>query len=103
MSAAGELHVVFGSGPVGLAVVDTLSAQGKRVRVVSRSGARRSLPAAVEVVRADATHPEDTRQVCLGASHVYQCTNAPDYHRWPQQFPPLQRGILGGAAAQAPS
>src|SRR5207237_1149089 len=27
------------------------------------------------------------------------CTNAPDYHRWPQQFPPLQRGILAGAAA----
>jgi nucleoside-diphosphate-sugar epimerase len=99
MSAVGELHVVFGSGPVGLAVVDTLIAQGKKVRVVSRSGARRSLPAAVEVVRGDATHPEDTRQVCGGASHVYQCTNAPDYHRWPQQFPPLQRGILAGAAA----
>jgi hypothetical protein len=30
MSAAGELHVVFGGGPVGLAVVDTLMAQGKR-------------------------------------------------------------------------
>jgi nucleoside-diphosphate-sugar epimerase len=99
MTDAGELHVVFGIGPVGLAVVDTLMAQGKRVRVVSRSGARRSLPAAVEVVRGDATHPEDTRQVCVGASHVYQCTNAPDYHRWPQQFPPLQRGVLAGAAA----
>jgi nucleoside-diphosphate-sugar epimerase len=99
MSALGELHVVFGSGPVGLAVVDTLIAQGKKVRVVSRSGARRSVPAAVEVVRGDATHPEDTRQVCAGASHVYNCTNARDYHRWPQQFPPLQRGILAGAAS----
>ena len=99
MSTAGELHVVFGSGPVGLAVVETLLAQGKQVRVVSRSGARRSLPEAVEVVRGDATHPEDTRQVCAGATHVYNCTNAPDYHRWPEQFPPLQRGILAGAAA----
>jgi nucleoside-diphosphate-sugar epimerase len=99
MRAVGELHVVFGNGPVGLAVVDTLIAQGKKVRVVSRSGARRSLPESVEVVRGDATHPEDTRQVCAGASHVYQCTNAPDYHRWPQQFPPLQRGILAGAVA----
>ena len=66
---------------------------------MSRSGARRSLPESVEVVRGDATHPGDTRQVCSGASHVYNCTNAPDYHRWPEQFPPLQRGILAGAAA----
>ena len=99
MSAAEELHVVFGNGPVGLAVVETLVAQGKRVRVVSRSGARRSAPDSVEVVRGDATRPDDTRQVCAQASHVYQCTNAPDYHRWPEQFPPLQRGVLAGAAA----
>jgi nucleoside-diphosphate-sugar epimerase len=37
--------------------------------------------------------------VCAGASHVYNCANAPDYHRWPEQFPPLQRGIMAGAAA----
>jgi nucleoside-diphosphate-sugar epimerase len=99
MSPGGELHVVFGNGPVGLAVVETLLAQEKKVRVVSRSGARRSVPESVEVVRGDATRPDDTRQVCAGASHVYQCTNAPDYHRWPEQFPPLQRGIMAGAAA----
>jgi nucleoside-diphosphate-sugar epimerase len=51
------------------------------------------------VLRGDATNPQDTRQVCVGASHVYNCTNAPDYHRWPEQFPPLQRGILAGAAS----
>src|SRR5687767_13536160 len=90
VSAVGELHVVFGSGPVGLALVDALLARDKRVRVVSRGGARRSLPESVEVLRGDATNLEDTRRVCAGASHVYNCTNAPDYHRWPQQFPPLQ-------------
>ncbi len=37
MSSASELHVVFGSGPVGLAVVRTLVAQEKQIRVVSRS------------------------------------------------------------------
>lgn len=89
MSAAGEFHVVFGNGPVGQAVVETLLAQGKQTRVVSRSGAQRSLPAVIEVMRGDATNPEDTRRACLGASHVYNCTNALDYHRWPQQFPPL--------------
>jgi nucleoside-diphosphate-sugar epimerase len=37
--------------------------------------------------------------VCKGATHVYNCTNPVDYHRWPEQFPPLQRGVLEGAAA----
>jgi nucleoside-diphosphate-sugar epimerase len=30
---------------------------------------------------------------------VYNATNPRDYHRWPEQFPPLQRGVLAGAAA----
>lgn len=93
-----ELHVAFGTGPVGLAVVSGLLARGKHVRVASRSGARRGLPETIEVLRGDATNPEDTRRVCAGASHVYNCTNAPDYHRWPEQFPPLQRGVLAGKA-----
>jgi nucleoside-diphosphate-sugar epimerase len=102
VTEAGELHVVFGSGPVGLAVIETLMAQGKQVRVASRSGARRGLPESVEVVRGDATNPEDTRRVCAGASHVYSCLNARDYHRWPEQFPPLQRGALAGRPRPAP-
>src|SRR6185369_18093184 len=53
-----ELHVVFGSGPVGLAVIEALLAQGKQVRVASRSGARRGLPESIEVVRGDATIPD---------------------------------------------
>jgi nucleoside-diphosphate-sugar epimerase len=99
VNAPSELHVVFGSGPVGLAVVDALMARDKRIRVVLRSGARRSLPTSTEVVHGDATDSEDTRRICAGASHVYNCTNARDYHRWPEQFPPLQRGILAGATA----
>jgi nucleoside-diphosphate-sugar epimerase len=99
MQAATELHVVYGNGPVGTAVVAALLQQGQRVRVVTRSGARKHLPPAVEVVRGDATDPADARRACAGASHVYNCTNPRDYHRWPEQFPPLQRGVLAGAAA----
>jgi nucleoside-diphosphate-sugar epimerase len=94
-----ELHVVYGSGPVGTAVVESLLAQGKPVRVVTHSGARKHLPVQAEIVRGDATNPEDARLVCAGASHVYNCTNPVDYQRWPEQFPPLQRGVLEGAAA----
>src|SRR5947209_6624545 len=99
MTATPELHVVFGNGPVGTAVVETLLGQGKAVRVVTYSGARKHLSPGVEVGRGDATDPSDTRRACTDATHVYQCTNPRDYHRWPEQFPPLQRGILAGAAA----
>jgi nucleoside-diphosphate-sugar epimerase len=99
MTANSELHVVYGTGPVGTAVVEALLEQGKRVRVVTRSGARKHLAPTVEAVRGDATNPTDARRACEGASHVYNCTNPTDYHRWPEQFPPLQRGVLEGAAA----
>src|SRR4051794_18454713 len=100
MALLNELHVVYGTGPVGTAVVEMLLAQqGKHVRVVTRSGARKHLPPTVEVVRGDATDAADARQICAGATHVYNCTNPVDYHRWPEQFPPLQRGVLEGAAA----
>jgi nucleoside-diphosphate-sugar epimerase len=94
------LHVIFGAGPVGLAVMDALVQQGRRVRLVNRSGRRGSdIPPQVEVVAGDATNPEDTRRLCEGAALVYNCTNAPDYHKWPEQFPPLQRGVLEGASS----
>lgn len=99
MTLMNELHVVYGSGPVGTAVVETLLEQGKQVRVVTRSGMRKHLPPSIEPVRGDATDPADAQQVCKGATHVYNCTNPADYHRWPEQFPPLQRGVLEGAAA----
>jgi nucleoside-diphosphate-sugar epimerase len=99
MTTSDELHVVYGTGPVGTAVIELLVAQDKRVRVVTRSGARKHLPAQVEMLRGEATDPADARRACAGASHVYNCTNPVDYHRWPAQFPPLQRGVLEGAAA----
>ncbi len=64
MIASNELHVVYGTGPVGTAVIETLVAQGKPVRVVTRTGARKHLPLSAEVVRGDATDPSDARQVC---------------------------------------
>jgi nucleoside-diphosphate-sugar epimerase len=99
MTPMNELHVVYGTGPVGTAVIKLLVAQGKPVRVVTRSGARKHLPPQVEMVRGDATDPANARQVCAGATHVYNCTNPVNYQRWPEQFPPLQRGVLEGAGA----
>jgi nucleoside-diphosphate-sugar epimerase len=92
-----ELHVVFGTGPVGMAVMDELVSRGKRVRIINRSG-RANVPEGVEVVGGDATDPAFTREVNVGASVVYFATGPP-YNKWPELFPPLQAGVLEGTAA----
>jgi len=92
-----DVHVVFGTGPVGRAVMRELLSRGKAVRVVNRSG-QGSFPAGVELRPGDAADRRFAREVCSGAEVVYQCLNPP-YHRWPELFPRLQAGVLEGAAA----
>ncbi|MFD7977044.1 NAD-dependent epimerase/dehydratase family protein [Streptomyces sp. NPDC059071] len=90
-------HVIFGSGAVGTALAEALVRDGESVRVVNRSG-RADVPDGVEVVAGDAADPAFTTAVADGAAVVYQALN-PAYHRWTQEFPALQDGVL--AAAQA--
>jgi nucleoside-diphosphate-sugar epimerase len=97
MMSTNELHVIFGTGPVGRAVMRELVAQGRPVRLVNRRG-QAEVPAGVEVLPGDASDPISTRRLCAGATVVYNCTNAP-YTAWPQPFPLLQAGVLEGAAA----
>jgi len=91
-----ELHVVFGAGPVGLAVADELSGRGKRVRMVNRSG-RAAVPEGVELVGGDAADKAFAREASAGAAVVYFALNPP-YNKWPELFPALQEGVLEGAA-----
>jgi nucleoside-diphosphate-sugar epimerase len=97
MTDNGELHVVFGTGAVGMSVMDELVSKGKRVRMVNRSG-RARVPHGVEVVGGDATDEGFTREASEGASVVYFALNPP-YDKWPELFPPLQAGVIEGAAA----
>ena len=99
MTDNGELHVVYGTGPVGMSVMDALVQKGprRRVRMVNRSG-KASVSEGVEVVGGDATNEAFTREVSDGASVVYFALNPP-YDKWPEQFPPLQAGVLEGAAS----
>jgi nucleoside-diphosphate-sugar epimerase len=80
-------------------VVEELVKRGKAVRLVTRSGEASNMPAGIEIVQGDAADPASTRLICAGAAVVYSCVNARDYQKWPQQFPPLQNGILEGAAS----
>lgn len=97
MNTSQELHVIFGSGPVGLAVMSELNQQGKSVRVVNRSG-KAAAPAGVETIACDVSDGAAAQQAAKGATVVYNCTNPP-YTQWPELFPKLQAGVLEAAKA----
>ncbi|MDR3573256.1 MAG: NAD-dependent epimerase/dehydratase family protein [Anaerolineaceae bacterium] len=98
-SSGSESHVIFGTGPIGLALMNELVSHGKQVRLVNRGGAlSQALPPGVELARGDAADPEAAKALCQGAAVVYNCAN-PAYTEWPKKFPPLQAGVLAGAAA----
>jgi nucleoside-diphosphate-sugar epimerase len=90
-----ELHVVFGTGAIGRAILEELLLRGKTVRMVNRSGKMEEVPTGVEVVATDLYNPANVRQVTLGARVVYQ-SSQPNYHEWPEKFPPLQQSIIAG-------
>lgn len=92
-----DLHVVFGTGPLGRAVINELVARGRRVRAVNRRGAA-DLPASIEMAAADASDPAQARAASAGAAYIYNCLNAP-YTQWPEVFPALQAGVLSAAEA----
>jgi nucleoside-diphosphate-sugar epimerase len=88
-------HVIFGTGAVGLAVLDALHRRGETARLVNRSGHAR-VPDDVEVIGGDARDPAFTTAVAAGAAVVYQTLNPP-YSQWTAQFPPLQAAVLAAA------
>lgn len=97
MSDNEELHVVFGTGPVGMSAMDKLVKRDRQVRMVNRSG-RAGVPEGAEVVGGDAADPTFTREASGGASVVYFALNPP-YTKWTELFPSLQAGVIEGAAS----
>jgi nucleoside-diphosphate-sugar epimerase len=91
------MHVIFGTGPVGQAVMRALVARGRPVRMINRSG-RADVPAGVDVTAGDAYQASQTTALTADAAVVYQCAQ-PAYHAWAEKFPALQAAILAGAAA----
>ena len=97
MTANNDLHVVFGTGAIGMALIEELNREGKNVRAVNRSGSAR-VPDGVEVVGGDATSTEFTKAASADASVIYFCLNPP-YTQWPEMFPPMQAAAIEGAAS----
>jgi nucleoside-diphosphate-sugar epimerase len=88
-------YVVFGTGAIGRAVAEELVSRGESIRMVNRSGQMDEVPAGVEVVASDLYDPAKVREVTRGAQVVYQ-SSQPEYFRWPEKFPALQKSILDG-------
>lgn len=94
-----ELHVIFGTGPVGQATACELVKRGKTVKAINRSGQRPAgVPEGVSVAAGDVFDAALAKELAKGATHVYQCTN-PAYEEWVQKFPTLQANTLEAAAA----
>ncbi len=95
-----QRNIIFGTGPIGMSVMDTLRARGyTQIVMVNRSGkTREPLPEGVELVRGDATDSSFSTQVTQGATVIYNALN-PAYSKWATDFPPMQAGVV--AAAQA--
>lgn len=92
------MHVVFGTGAIGHALIAALAAEARPVRAVNRSGSAAGLPRGVEVVAGDAADPAFATRAAAGAQAVYQCLNVP-YHRWAEDFPALQEAVTQAARA----
>jgi nucleoside-diphosphate-sugar epimerase len=95
------LHVIFGTGAIGLATFDALRHRGQTVRLVNRSGQAR-VPDGVEVVGGDASGPAFAIDAARGATVVYQTMNPP-YAEWATQSPPCNPAFSPPPKPQAPA
>ncbi len=93
-----ELHVIFGTGPLGRYTAENLLKMGKKVRMVNRSGKMENPPAGVELIASDAYDTAKNIELTKGATAIYQCAQ-PHYYEWAEKFPPLQKAILDAAIA----
>jgi nucleoside-diphosphate-sugar epimerase len=97
MSTGDGLHVVVGTGPLGLAIVRRLVRNGERVRAINRSG-QAELPPGVELVAADASDGSRLAQALAGGTILCHCASTP-YHTWPKTLPPIMTAVIQVAAA----
>ncbi|MFE9447022.1 NAD-dependent epimerase/dehydratase family protein [Streptomyces sp. NPDC006739] len=89
-----SLSVVIGFGPAGAATARLLAAEGRSVRVITRSG--RSPEPGIEHVALDATDSQALTGAARDAAAIYNCA-APPYHRWPSEWPPLASSVCTAA------
>jgi nucleoside-diphosphate-sugar epimerase len=93
-----ELHVVLGTGPLGRSVMEALLRRGRTIWAVNRSGKMAEVPGGVTVARGDVNDGASIAALTRGAAAVYMAAQ-PEYHEWPEKFPPMMAAVLDGVAA----
>ncbi|MDO8383035.1 MAG: NAD-dependent epimerase/dehydratase family protein [Microbacterium sp.] len=93
---AAELHLVIGAGPVGTSVAHRLARDGRRVRLVTRSGSGPEHPL-IQRVAADASDSAALAVLAKRATVIYNCANPGSYPQWKRVWPPLAASILRAA------
>ena len=68
-----ELHVIFGTGPLGKGTARELLKMGRQVRLINRSGQTDHLPEGAEIVAGDAYDVARNIELTRGAVAIYQC------------------------------
>lgn len=93
-----EFHAIFGTGPLGLAIMDNLIQQNKKILLVNRSG-KADVPSFVKVVKADATKLDSVLEIfnSYNISVIYHCLGLP-YHSWKDLFPEMMDNIIETAS-----
>jgi nucleoside-diphosphate-sugar epimerase len=93
-----DLYVVTGAGPVGWTVAEQLAGQGKRVRVLTRSGSGPEHPL-VERLTVDVQDAARLRAAFAGASAVFHCIHGSSYtaDAWRAELPRAEQTVLAAA------
>ncbi|ALC82526.1 MULTISPECIES: NAD-dependent epimerase/dehydratase family protein [Bacillus] len=91
-------HAIFGTGPLGLTIMDQLIQEDKKVLLVNRSG-KADVPQSVKVIKGDATNLDSVLDICNSyeISVIYHCIGIP-YSSWPELFPIMMDNIIEAAA-----
>jgi nucleoside-diphosphate-sugar epimerase len=94
---ANKYHAIFGTGPLGLAIMDQLIQEDKKVLLVNRSG-KADVPQSVKVIKGDATKLNSVLEICNSyeLSVIYHCLGLP-YPLWPELFPMMMDNIIEAA------
>lgn len=93
-----DVLVVTGAGPVGWTVAEQLAEQGKRVRILTRSGNGPGHPL-VERVAADVQDAAQLQEAFGGAAAVFHCIHGSAYtaDAWRAELPQAEQKVLAAA------
>ncbi|WP_188781403.1 NAD-dependent epimerase/dehydratase family protein [Marmoricola endophyticus] len=97
----GEIQVVTGAGPVGWTVAERLADEGRRVRVLTRSGSGPERDG-VERLRVDVSDPVALADAVRGAGAVFHCVHGSAYAAsvWRAELPRAEAAVLEAAGRE---